>query len=110
MEAGVDALVRQGLGGGVCFEVLDLSSDAGAWVGEGGRLSLVVAVEGPDARVVVLTREDDAAVLEEAGLLEALGEGDVATDALGLAFLQEYFGELFQGAARELRGRVMPRS
>lgn len=87
--------------------MLDLSADAGAGVREGSGLSRGVPVQSSDARVVVLTREDDAAELEVAGLVEALGEGDVSANALGLAFLQEDFRKLLQGAARQLGLRVL---
>ena len=69
--------------------MLDLSPDAGARVGEARGLSGAVPVEGPEPAVVVLSRLDNAAKLEEARLVETLGEGHVAPDALRLALGQE---------------------
>ena len=88
-EARVDALIDEGLRRGVCLEMLDLSPDAGARVGETRGLSGAVPVEGPEPAVVVLSRLDNAAKLEEARLVEALGEGHVAPDTLRLALGQE---------------------
>ena len=106
-EARIDALVHQGLGGGIRLEVLDLRPDAGARVGEARCLSGGVSVEGSDPGVVVLSREDNPAELKIAGFVEALREGHVAPDALGLALLDEHAGQLLHGAARELRGGVL---
>ena len=87
--------------------MLDLRPDTRARVGEGRRLSFGVAVQRPDARVVVLRGEHDAAVLEKARLVEALRKGDVAAHALGLALFKEELRQLLQRARRELRLRVL---
>ena len=87
--------------------MLDLRPDAGARVGEARRLSGGVSVEGSDPGVVVLSREDNPAELKIAGFVEALCEGHVAPDTLGLALLDKHLRELFKRAARELRGGVL---
>ena len=87
--------------------MLDLRPDARARVGEARRLSRGVAVEGPDPGIVILRREDDPAELKIARFVEALREGHVAPDALGLALLDEHAGQLLHGAARELRRGVL---
>ena len=74
----------------------------GARVGKLCRLSCGVPIEGSDPGIVILRRKDDPAELKIAGFVEALREGHVAPDALGLALLDEHAGQLLHGAAREL--------
>src|SRR5574341_952753 len=85
-------------------EMLDLRSDAGVSVGKARPLTATVG--GTETAVIVLLALHLPAVAEPSGLDDRLGERDIASDILDIAFPDEIRRELLDrdGQARGAGG------